>query len=307
MFLNIVLFFVAFFGLFFAIMTVAKLREVRAASRWPSVPGEIVSARSSSREVTTHHATYDEEEDKTEKRNFARITYKYVVGGKKYTCSRISLGEDLGNDDIAAKLRRYPNGRIVEVFYNPAKPGKAVLERGLPRGCAKAAFLGVALVIGIIAVFGYGLDYAVVKIGPHINHSERASMVVFAGTFSLLCAWFSLMLWNQGRVARRWPRAQGCIEPRENPDWRTLIVYRYEVGGVSYKSDVVDFGGNKRAVFKLASGVTIRGGVPDQNVEVRYDPADPAKACLYAGSRMIWLPLFITVFTGCLAWLLANG
>ena len=307
MFLNIVLCFVALFGLFFAIIVTVKLREVRAAARWPSVQGEILSARATAKKVTTHHATDEENEDRTEQRNFARITYRYVVGGKKYTCSRLSIGEDLGNDDVAGKLERYPKGRMVEVFYDPAKPGKAVLERGLPEGCAKAGLYAVALVLGIIAFFGYGLDYAVVKIAPHLKHRDMASMVVFAGTFSLLCAWFSLMLWNQGRVARRWPRAQGVIEARENPDWRTLIVYRYEVGGVSYKSDVVDFGGNKRAVFKLASGVTIRGGVPDQNVEVRYDPADPAKACLYAGSRMIWLPLFITVFTGCLAWLLANG
>ena len=306
MFLNIVLVFVVFFGAFFAIMVTVKLREVRAASRWPSVSGEIVSARSSAKEVTTHHATYDENEDKTEKRNFARITYKYVVGGKKYVSSRISIGEDLGNDDVQAKLERYPKGRVVEVFYDPAKPGKAVLERGLPKGCAKAGLYGVALVIGIIAIFGYGLDYAVIRIAPHLKHPDKASMVVFAATFSLLCAWFSLMLWNQGRVARKWPRSQGRIEPREKPDWRTLIVYRYEVDGISYKSDVVDFGGNKRSVFKLASGVTIKGGVAEQSVEVFYDPSDPSKACLYAGSRTMWLPLFVTLFTGGLAWLLAR-
>jgi len=306
-FLNIVLCFVAFFGVFIAIVVTVKLRQVRAASRWPSVQGEILTSRASAKKVTTHHATDDEGADKTEKRNFARITYRYVVGGKTYVCSRLSIGEDLGNDDVAGKLERYPKGRMVEVFYDPAKPGKAVLERNLPEGCAKVALYGVALVLGFIAFFGYGLDYAVVTIAPHLKHPDQASMVVFAGTFSLLCGWFSLMLWNQGRVARRWPRAQGVIETRENPDWRTIIEYRYEVGGVSYQSDVVDFGGNKRAEFKLASGVTIKGGAPDQNVEVLYDPADPAKACLYAGSRMIWLPLFVTLFTAGLAWFLATG
>ena len=243
---------------------------------------------------------------KTEKRNFARITDKYVVGGKKYISSQISIGEDLGNDDVQAKLERYPKGRVVEVFYDPAKPGKAVLERGLPKGCAKAGLYGVALVIAILAVFGYGLDYAVIQIAPRIKHPDTASMVVFAATFSLLCAWFALRLWNQGRVARKWPRTQGRIETVEKPDWRTLILYRYEVNGVSYKSDVVDFGGNKRSVFKLASGVTIKGGVPDQGVEVFYDPADPTKACLYAGTRLLWLPIFITLFTAGLAWMLAN-
>ena len=307
MFLHIVLFFVVFFGGFFAIVVTVKLREVRAASRWPSVPGEIVSARGSVKTVTTHHATYDENEDKTEKRNFARITYKYMVGGKQYTSSRLSIGEDLGNDDVQAKLERYPKGRVVEVFYDPAKPGKAVLERGLPKGCGKAGLYGVALVIAIIAVFGYGLDYAVIRIAPHLKHPDRASMVVFAVTFSMLCAWFTLMLWNQGRVARKWPRTEGWIVTVKEPTWRTLIVYGYEVDGRSYRSDVVDFGGNKRSVFKLASGVTIRGGVPDQIVEVFFDPADPAKACLYPGTRLILLPLFITAFTGGLASLLATN
>lgn len=306
MFLHIVLFFVAFFGVFLAIVVAVKLRQVRAASRWQSVQGEIVSSRSSAKEVTTHHTTHDEDEDRTEKRNFASITYKYVVGGKQFISSRLSIGEDLGNDDVAVKLQRYPKGRLVEVFYDPAKPGTAVLERGLPQGCAKAGMYGLALVIGIIAIFGYGLDYAVTKVAPHIKHPEQASMVVFCAAFSLLCAWFALMLWNQGRVTRRWPRAQGRIEPRENPDWRTLIVYRYEVDGISYQSDVVDFGGNKRSVFRLSSGVTIKGGVPDQIVEVLYNPADPSKACLHAGARLLWLPIFITLFTAGLAWLLAT-
>ena len=50
MFLNIVLVFVVFFGAFFAIIVTVKLREVRAASRWPSVSGVILSARSASKE-----------------------------------------------------------------------------------------------------------------------------------------------------------------------------------------------------------------------------------------------------------------
>lgn len=307
MFLHIVLAFVVFFGGFFAIMLTVKLRQVRAASRWPSVPGEIVSARTSSKKVTTHHATYDEQEDRKERRNFARITYRYMVGGKQYVSSRLSLGEDLGNADVQATLERYPKGRVVEVYYDPAAPGKAVLERGLPKGCAKAGLCGVALVIAIIAIFGYGLDYAVIRIAPHIKHPDKASMVVFAATFSLLCTWFALMLWNQGRVARKWPRTQGRIETVEKPDWRTIIIYRYEVNDVPYQSSVVDFGGNKRSVFKLASGITIKGGMPDQIVEVFYDPSDPAKACLYPGTRLIVMPISIALLVGGLAWLLATS
>lgn len=305
-FLHITLFFVVFFGGFLAIVITAKLREVRAASRWPSTQGEIISSKSSSKTVTTHHATYDENEDKVEERNFARITYKYAVGGKQYTGSRVSIGEDMGNDDVRGRLDRYPKGRTVEVFYNPEKPGKAVLERGLPAGCTKAGLYGVLLLIGIIAIFGYGLDYAVVKISPHLKSPDKASTVVFAGTFSALCAWFSLMMWNQGRIARKWPRTQGRIVTVEKPTSQTPITYAYQVDGVTYKSNTVDFGGNKHSTFKLATGVTIKGGVPDQDVEVFFNPAEPSKSCLYPGSRLIWLPLFVTAFTAALAWYLAR-
>lgn len=307
MFIHIVIFFVLFFGVFFAVVITVKLRQVRAAARWPSVPGEIVSSAPSSGQVTTHHATYDESEDKVEVRNYARITYQYTVAGQPYTCSRLSVGEDLGNDDVEGKLQRYPVGRAVQVFYDPADPAKAVLERDLPQGCAKAGLIGLGLIGAIIVFFGYGLDYAVSLIAPRMHDRDKASMVVFAGTFSLLCFWFTFALWNQGRVARRWLRAQGRILPGGTPGEPARIVYRYEVNGVSYTSDVVDFGGNKHTVFKLASGVTITGGLPDQTVEVRYDPADPAQACLYAGAGLLWLPLIAAMFMAGLTWVIFNS
>ena len=306
-FLHVVIAIAVFFGVFIGIAVIVKLREVRAASRWPSVPGKVISASASAKEVTTHHATEDGEEGKTEKRNFARISYRYKVGAKEYTCSRLSIGEDMGNDDVEGKLKRYPVGKAVEVFYNPVDPGKAVLERTLPNGCLKGALIAIGLVIGAVAFFGYGLDHATALLAPHMKHPDKASMVVFAGTFSLLCAWFTVALWNQGRTARSWSRTTGWIEPVEKPIAQPIIVYNYQVNGVSYKSDVVDFGGNKRTVFKLASGVTIRGGEPGQGVEVLYDPANPAKACLYAGTRLGWLPLVISVIVGGLAWMIFTG
>jgi len=307
MFLHIVLFFVAFFGLFFAVIITVKLRQVRAASRWPSVSGEIIAANVTQQQVTTHHAGYEENEDKTESRNFARITYRYEVNGKRYKCSRLSVGEDMGNDDVQGKLKRYPVGRTVEVFYNPADPSKAVLERDLPEGCGKGGLIGLALVAAIIGFFGYGLDYAVGKIGPHMKNPDKASMVVFAGTFSLLAAWFTIMYWRQGSAASGWRRVSGRIKAVENPQPQTPIVYSYEVDGVPYQSDVVDFGGNKHAVFKLPSGVVLRGGEPDQDVTVFHDPTDPTKACLHRGVSMLWLPLLVMLFTGWLTWFLFHA
>lgn len=302
MFLPIVLFCVVFFGGFLAIIVIKKLRQVRAASKWPSVTGHILSATASGGTVTTSHAKEDGETDMTEVRNFARIAYRYQVEGRNYTGKRISIGEDLGNDDVAGKLKRYPKGQIVEVFYDPADPATAVLERNLPEGCARAGLIGLALVLAVVAIFGFGLDHAGALIAPYIKPGNDASSVIFAATFAALATVFAVALWNQGRAARRWQRTQGRTEAGRSSN----ITYRYEIGGVSYSSDTVVFGQPQRSIYKLPSGTTIRGNTPGQSVTVFYNPADPTKSCLAPRASGLWLPVVAAVFTAGLAWFLAT-
>ena len=62
-------------------------------------------------------------------RKFAQIVYEFTVAGPKYRGSRVSIGEDLGNFEVAETLAKYPQGKVVTVFYNPSKRTEAVLER----------------------------------------------------------------------------------------------------------------------------------------------------------------------------------
>jgi len=130
MFVDIVLSGLVFFGGFIAIAVVVKLRERNRALKWPGVPGQVISGTASAQDVTTH-AGIDDERDQVETRNFARIAYRYSVNGKRYTGKRVSIGDDMGNGDIAGLLKKYPRGKVVEVFYDPADPARAVLERDL--------------------------------------------------------------------------------------------------------------------------------------------------------------------------------
>lgn len=67
------------------------------------------------------------------------VTYEYTVEGVNYRGSKINFAEKISGEDIAPMLNNYPEGKIVPVYYNPAKPSEAVLERELPSGILKIA------------------------------------------------------------------------------------------------------------------------------------------------------------------------
>lgn len=133
-----------------AVAAIYKYMQVKEAARWPSVQGKIVVSKSEQRDVETFD---DDEADGrgTEQRNFAKIVYEYTVRGQALRHDRVSIGEDLGNFEVAETIARYPVGKVVTVYYNPRKPGEAVLERDPPKGifgCVTAI-----VVVGAIGVF----------------------------------------------------------------------------------------------------------------------------------------------------------
>ena len=99
-----------------------------------------------------------------EERNFADIVYEYSVAGRKLRNNRVSIGEDLGNFQVAETIAKYPVGAVVTVYYNPLHPDQAVLERDLPKGLWGCLGIGTAIVLAI--VFGSA-------IGLHRDHRVR--------------------------------------------------------------------------------------------------------------------------------------
>src|SRR5262245_60683776 len=86
-----------------------KWLQVRAAAQWPETQGRVVVSGSQVREVETFDDNAAGGKAK-EKRNFANIIYEYEVSGQKMRCGRVSIGEDLGNFEVAETIARYPVG-----------------------------------------------------------------------------------------------------------------------------------------------------------------------------------------------------
>jgi hypothetical protein len=145
------LFLAAFPGLI-AFAAIYKYFETRRASVWPSVPGRVVVSMSEKRNVKGVGADSTD----TEVRNFARVVYEYKIATKTYRCDRVSIGENLGNFEVAETLAKYPLGKGVTVYYNPSNRAEAVLERELPdflwKGVAIIVLVLAAVILG--AIFG---------------------------------------------------------------------------------------------------------------------------------------------------------
>ncbi len=118
------------------------LDNAKASEHWPSVEGKILSSRVVRPKGDDGASLYA-----------ASVGYAYRVDGQEYFSSRVWFGD--GNQSSFSSgakevVARYPQGKVVRVHYNPAKPKLAVLEPG--------AFFSSYLIYGIgLLFFGIGL------------------------------------------------------------------------------------------------------------------------------------------------------
>jgi hypothetical protein len=82
---------------------VYKYLEILQVRRWPSAPGRIVVSTSQAREVSRGDANSND----TELRSFAGIEYEYTVAGRTYRGTRVSIGENMGNFEVAETIARF--------------------------------------------------------------------------------------------------------------------------------------------------------------------------------------------------------
>ncbi len=120
---------------------------------WPETDGIVLAAEAERTVETDVRARRDHQE--------LRIRYRYAVDETHYTGTRIRYGhERRTSEDATAFARRYPAGEHVPVYYNPGRPGQAVLQPGISlRSLALRAFAGLIFTIppalGAIACFRY--------------------------------------------------------------------------------------------------------------------------------------------------------
>lgn len=260
----------------------------------------------------------------------AVMRYHYRVGAKDHEGDGIQIGGKSRTMGLIAKalIKKYPEGRKVDVYYDPADPAKSALE---PKG--KGNLAGTTVFLLVFGAIG-GILTAHAIAGKMIMMANGlpmfalglplAALLVAAGSFA---AYFIQR--RERNASASWPTTVGQIissrvveeEERrrdDDGDERVSTIYRpdvrfaYRVDDSNYATDTWKLGGivgsgspnyAERVVARYAAG---------QSVAVHYDPAHPDMAALEPANRDgAALPLvfgFVFGLAGALfMWLMTHG
>jgi hypothetical protein len=282
-----------------------KLREVRRARTWPSIPGKVVISKIESRERGGVRSN-----DAQRSGNYPKIVYEFEVAGEIQHGERVSIGEAMPGVDVESTLARYPVGTAVQVFYDPKDPTQSVLERDLPPGFAKilaalVVFFILAAAVAILLTTGLASALSAGAADP-----DKANLALFLGGLGAFVGLIAFVQSRQLAQTKAWPSVRGEVRSavverylsdrstdthRSSVLYRPRIVYAYSVGGREYTSDRIALGAvggsavsgllrstaskgeNPRGEIDIVdkTGGRITGGVPSRGVEnvVRRYPA----------------------------------
>lgn len=278
--------------------TAYKYVEVRRAARWLPAPGRVLTSQARARKVRTVNSMARAEAGADrEVRNFAEVVYEYRVGGRTYRGNRIGVGEDLGDLFVEQTLARYPAGKPVRVYYDPAEPGRAVLERDAPEGVWRTMAILIAVAIVLLLAATFGLQMFVDALRANIARPERALPAALLAVMALLIGLVVRAAARQAEAAQSWPWVDGEIETAQVESflaagtsaqrwyrWRRYfrpdIVYRYRVGDVEFKGSRLYFAGRLYANAPWYAGSVIERYPAGSRVVVYYNPDNAAEAVL---------------------------
>ncbi|WP_245278951.1 DUF3592 domain-containing protein [Mesorhizobium loti] len=139
-----------FMGLMILRMGFAQKSLAEQAAKWPVTAGRI---ESSGLQALRNYSGYRRWRTVFK----SRIVYSYGVAGQRYSADRVSFGATVTASLpglVSGQARSYAEGSKVDVHYDPANPGSAVLEcrvRGLWLWVCSAGFLGgAAFLVGLV-------------------------------------------------------------------------------------------------------------------------------------------------------------
>ena len=268
---------------------------------WRQTHGRIVASASEARDVhkiESETAGSDQSrhfvsQETMVTRNFAMLRYEFEANGRTYSGSRVDLAAEHGDFEVADTLRRYPEGKIVEVYYDPENPEHCVLER-LDRSKLRAGCLAVVFLVALIFGGVFGGDRIVAGLRAGVPRPDNAPFVAFLGFFALALLGFAHAIAKKGRAMATWPSAPGEIVKSEvattiredsgpsRTEYQTMyaprVVFFYVVDRVAFQGD------NIGAIIKSgdpAGPTTFITRFPlGMRVTVFYNPADAAESTL---------------------------
>lgn len=135
-----------FLGLLFSVMFWDKLNLDKKIRNWPSVPGKITSSRIEERLSARRNGASGRS-----KRYMPVVKYSFTVTGTVYHGERIGNGIYVGITRGAPErvMKRFPAGATVPVYYDPAAPSEAVLEKTMPFNAIRLCFGIVYCIVGV--------------------------------------------------------------------------------------------------------------------------------------------------------------
>jgi hypothetical protein len=229
------------------------------------------------------------------------VRYRYRVGDKDYEGDGTRIGGKSRAMGLLAKalLKKFPEGRPVDVFYDPQEPARSALERKgkgsatpvivfLVVFAAITAVLTAHAIAGKMLVMSNGLPYFALLL-------PTAALLVSAGA---IAAYTAERI--RRRAAASWPTTAGkivsarVVEEREERDsderrdgegdadifYRPDIRFSYRIGGNDYTTDTWKPGASVGYGDPAPAEATVARYKPGQTVTVHYDPTHPDTAVL---------------------------
>jgi hypothetical protein len=282
---------------------VYKTLQVRAAREWPSAAGKVVVSGAEVRKVKVIDSDRAEGH-RFEERNFANIVYEYSVAGRKLRNNRVSIGEDLGNFQVAETVAKYPVGAAVTVYYNPRHPNEAVLERDLPKGLWGCLGIGTAIVLAIVFGSAIGLHAITEFASARIPQQGNAAAAVAFGAFGTVLALFALVIHRQASLARKWPVVSGTIKLSDIEQYRAAptdgqvrgqIMYQRRVSYIYKYNNLTYTNTHATLASRVASTSSwlVRKSTIDYkdgaSVQVWVNPDNPSQATLQPRAGFVWV------------------
>lgn len=138
MFLKLFFLFLLLAGLALAAFGLYFIAWGNEARNWPETAGTILSVTVRTDSRSTGNAALTAEQRERRRRYYPSITYRWEIDGAPYTGSRYRLGTThekfKTREQATAAAAAFRNGAPIRVYYDPANPSEAVLNRDTSGG-----------------------------------------------------------------------------------------------------------------------------------------------------------------------------
>jgi hypothetical protein len=278
------------FGLFFAFMGSMfvkqewkSLQETKAMQAWVQTDCTIETSKT---------------EDAGEDFRLA-LTYRYEVDGKTFTNDQYGKRRYLKAEtivDIKRAEKKFPTGKTVDGYYNPANPAEAVLDLPTVEGAKKG--LGFTLIFPAV-----GLLFATIpwlrgrkkRHGEPGNKKKELSPKLFLVPFGSIFLLIGLLMIKpllvepvqKTRDAKTWDEVPAVVvsskvKSHSSDDGTTYspyIAYRYTVEGQEYFGDQYTFMGGSSS-GRAAKAEIVRRYPKRKNFTIYVNPVNPAESVI---------------------------